>query len=95
LFGFFTTYLTWFALKADSNCFKFSSIGGMAMRAVPLNAHLVTGRDALARGESRPVTVFLILNLFKGLKLLRNHLHIFILSGWVVALDGTYDVDWA
>ncbi len=42
--------LTWFALKADSNCFKFSSIGGMAMCTIPLDAHLMTGSDTLAGG---------------------------------------------
>ena len=40
-------YLTWFAFKADSNCFKLSSIGGKANGAVPLDAHLMAGCDAL------------------------------------------------
>jgi hypothetical protein len=54
-----------FALKADSNCSKFSSIGGKAICAIPLDAHLMTGSDALASGKAVPVAVFLVLNLWK------------------------------
>jgi hypothetical protein len=75
-----TTYLTWFALKADSNCFKFSSIGGRAMRAIPLDAHLMTRRNPLTRRNALPVAIFLVLHILERLEFLRNHLHNIILA---------------
>jgi hypothetical protein len=55
----------------------------MAMCTIPLDAHLMTGRDALAGGEALPVAVLLVFNLLKRLEFLRDHFHrsISILSG--------------
>ena len=53
------------------------------MCTIPLDAHLMTGRDALAGGEALPVAVLLVFNLLKRLEFLRDHFHrsISILSG--------------
>jgi len=51
------------------------------MRAVPLDAHLMTESDALAGGSARPVAVLLVFDLLKRFEFLGDHIHIFILSG--------------
>jgi hypothetical protein len=73
--------LAWLALETDSNCFKFSSIGGMTMRAVPLDAHLVTESDALTGGSARPIAILFVFDLFEGFEFLSDHFHVSILSG--------------
>src|SRR5260370_39454269 len=60
------TYLTWFLFNANSNSFKFCSIGGIAIGSITLDAHLMAGREALSGRQALPVAVFFILHFFEG-----------------------------
>ena len=60
--------LTRLTLETDSNCFKFSSIGGMAERAIPLDAHLMTGSDALTWAVASPVAIFFVFDFLERLE---------------------------
>jgi len=53
------------------------------MCTIPLDAHLMTGSDALAGGSALPVAVLLVFDLLKRLEFLRDHFHrrVSILSG--------------
>jgi hypothetical protein len=51
------------------------------MRAVPLDAHLMTESDALTGGSARPVAILLVFDLLKRLEFLGDHIHMSILSG--------------
>jgi hypothetical protein len=62
----------------------------MAMRTVPLDAHLMTKGNALTRRPARPVAVLFVLDIVEGLEFLSDHFHTNILSGqwiWVTRME--------
>src|SRR6185312_2203116 len=54
---------------------KFSSIGGMAICAVTLDAKLVARTDSLACREALPIAIFFVLEVFEGSEFADGFVH--------------------
>jgi len=69
------TYLTWCLFNADSNSFKFCSIGGIAIRSIALDAELVASCKALSWCHARPIAVFFVLHFVEAVELADGLIH--------------------
>src|SRR5271155_3858944 len=69
------TYLTWCLFNANSNSFKFCSIGGIAIRSIALDAELVASRKALCWCHACPIAVFFVLHFVEAVELADDLVH--------------------